>query len=178
LVIGYWLLKIDKMKQFRLYLSLFLLFIPAVLFAVLMFVYRNHPKLAIANNFPYVPWEFLALAFFGIIATIGGVLDWRFHRNPLLMKISKKERDAEAAALGLGGVPMFLLMWCAMMSEQPRSFLIPIILVLLYTVVAICYDEFVFHINRCGKLENLYHRFLVFGNGLAWLAWFHFIFCR
>jgi hypothetical protein len=166
------------MKKIRAYLSLYLLFVPAILFVILVVIFRNHPQLAYEKQFPYVPWQFLALAFFGSIATIGGVLDWRFHRNPLEMKISKKERDAEAAALGLGGVPMFLLMWWAMMSHEPRVFLIPIILVLLYTVVAICYDEFVFHINRCGKLETLYHRLLVFGNGLAWLAWFHFIFCR
>jgi hypothetical protein len=115
---------------------------------------------------------------FGGIATIGGVLDWRYHRNPLNMKIPKKERDAEAAALGLGGVPMFILMWFAMMNTKPSIFLIPILIVLIYTVVAISYDEFVFHIKRCGKLENTYHRMLVFGNGIAWLSWFHFIFCR
>lgn len=166
------------MKKIRLYLSLYLLFVPAILFGILVVIFRHHPQLAYVKQFPYVAWQFIVIAFFGTIATIGGVLDWRFHRNPLEMKISKKERDAEAAALGLGGVPMFLLMWSAMMSREPRVFLIPIILVLLYTVVAICYDEFVFHINRCGKTETLYHRLLVFGNGLAWLAWFHFIFCR
>ena len=94
------------------------------------------------------------------------------------MKIPKKERDAEAAALGLGGVPMFVLMWVAMMNSKPVNFLIPILIVLIYTVVAISYDEFVFHIKRCGKLENLYHRMLVFGNGIAWLAWVHFIYCK
>lgn len=167
-----------KTNVFRPYLSLFLLFIPAILFGILLFVFRNHPKLAFGEQFPYLPWQFIALTFLGVIATIGGVLDWRFHRNILQMKISKKERDAEAAALGFGGIPMFLLMWGAMMSDKPSRFLIPIILFLLYTVVAICYDEFVFHINRCGKLENTYHRMLVYGNGLAWLAWFHFIFCQ
>ena len=112
----------------------------------------------------------------GSIATTGGVLDWLYHRDPLKLKLSAKERDAEAKALGLGGVPMFVLMWCAMLNANPHYFLIPIIVVLIYTVVAISYDEFVFHIHRCGKTENLYHRMLVFGNGLAWLAWFHFIY--
>lgn len=115
---------------------------------------------------------------FGIVATTGGVLDWKYHRHPLNMKIPKKEREAEAAALGLGGVPMFCLMWFAMMSAKPTQFLVPILLVLLYTVVAISYDEFVFHIKRCTTVENLYHRMLVFGNGIAWLSWFHFIYCR
>ena len=163
------------MKTFRPYLSLILLFVPAVLFAVLLFIYRDRPQINIQQHFP---WQFFLLGFFGIIATTGGVLDWCFHRNPLNMKIPKKEREAEAAALGLGGVPMFLLMWFAMMNEQPKIFLIPVIVVLIYTVTTISYDEFVFHIKRCGKRENLYHRMLVFGNGIAWLAWFHFIFCK
>ena len=94
------------------------------------------------------------------------------------MKIPKKERDAEAKALGLGGLPMFFLMWLSMMSTKPSNYLIPILLVLIYTIVAICYDEFVFHIKRCEKVETRYHRMLVVGNGIAWLAWFHFIYCK
>lgn len=163
---------------FRTYLSLILLFIPAILFGFLIIIYRNDTKLQISSRSPYIPWQFWVISLFGIIATAGGVLDWKFHRNPLNMKIPKKERDAEAKALGLGGLPMFILMWLAMMSSTPSNYLIPILLVLIYTVVAISYDEFVFHIKRCGKVENRYHRMLVFGNGIAWLAWFHFIFCK
>jgi len=96
----------------------------------------------------------------------------------LKLKIPKKERDAEAKALGLGGLPMFILMWLAMNSDSPSNYLIPIIVVLIYTVSAICYDEFVFHIKRCTNKENWYHRMLVFGNGIAWLAWFHFIYYK
>jgi hypothetical protein len=165
-------------RTFRSYLSLIFLFIPALLFGFLLFVFKDNPKLQIADEFPYFPWQFFAIALAGSTATVGGLLDWRFHRNPLNMKIPKQERDAEAAALGLGGVPMFILMWFAMMSPNPTNYLIPILLVLIYTVVAICYDEFIFHIKRCGKLEKTYHRMLVFGNGLAWLAWFHFIYCK
>jgi hypothetical protein len=160
----------------RQYLSLFLLFVPAVLFVLLLFCYRNESFLAIKTSFPYFSWQFWLMAVSGTAATIGGVLDWRFHRDPLELQISKLERDAEAAALGLGGVPMFVLMWLAMMSPRPNFFLIPILVVLIYTVVAICYDEFVFHIRRCGPQETLYHRLLVFGNGVAWLAWMHFIY--
>ncbi|MCZ8284609.1 MAG: hypothetical protein O9353_04055, partial [Bacteroidia bacterium] len=69
----------------------------------------------------------ITIAVFGVIATIGGVLDWRFHRDPLHMKIPKKERDAEAAALGLGGLPMFIVMWLAMMSSRPNLYLIPVV---------------------------------------------------
>jgi hypothetical protein len=165
-------------NTYRQYLSLVLLFIPAVLFGVLLIVFRNAPALSIMAASPFLPWQFFVIALFGIVATAGGVLDWRYHRNPLHLKIPKKERDAEAKALGLGGLPMFVLMWFAMLSAHPSYFLIPILLVLIYTVAAICYDEFVFHIKRCGKLETIYHRMLVFGNGIAWLAWFHFIYYK
>ncbi len=162
----------------RRYLSLILLFIPGILFGILLLIYKDNPKLELSNSFPFLPWQFIVIFLFGIIATTGGVLDWKYHRNPLNMKIPKKERDAEAAALGLGGLPMFVLMWVATMNSKPTIFLIPIIIVLIYTVVAISYDEFKFHIKRCGKLENTFHRMLVFGNGIAWLSWIHFIYYR
>ena len=162
----------------RPYFSLVLLLIPAALFGLLLFIFKDISKLNITSELPFLPWQFFVMALFGAIATIGGILDWRYHRNPLNMKIPKKEREAEAAALGLGGLPMFLLMWFATISKNPNNYLIPICIVLIYTVVAISYDEFVFHIKRCNKLENTYHRLLVFGNGLAWLAWMHFIYCK
>jgi hypothetical protein len=168
---------IPKSQLLRPYLSLILLFSPALLFVLLLWLFRKHPKLDILETFPYLPWQFIIIALFGSIATLGGVLDWRYHRDPLRLRISNKERDAEAMALGLGGVPMFLLMAFASLSDKPFHYLIPILVVLIYTVVAICYDEFVFHIHRCGKTENIYHRMLVFGNGIAWLAWMHFIYC-
>jgi hypothetical protein len=164
------------MNKIRNYLSLILLFFPAILFAFLLFLFWEEIMMKYELEAP--PFQFYFLVICGLIATIGGVLDWRFHRDPLKLKISKKERAAEAKALGLGGLPMFILMWLAMMNTQSTLFLVPIIVVLIYTVVAICYDEFVFHIHRCGKIETRYHRMLVFGNGFAWLAWFHFIFCQ
>ncbi len=162
----------------RNYLSLVLLFLPALLFGGLLFLFRSDSRLAIGSSFVYFPWQFWVIFLFGSVATIGGVLDWRFHRNPLQLQLSQKEREAEAAALGLGGLPMFVLMWTAMLSSRPSNYLIPILIILIYTVVAIAYDEFVFHIHRCGKTETRYHRLLVFGNGIAWLAWVHFIFCK
>ena len=162
---------------FRQYLSLVLLFAPGFLFAFLLWHYHQRPELGMSANFPFLPWQFWMIGVCGVLATIGGVLDWRYHRDPLKLQISAKERAAEAAALGFGGLPMFILMWLAMMSSKPSVYLIPILVLLIYTVVAICYDEFVFHIRRCGKLETRYHRMLVFGNGLAWLAWFHYIYC-
>jgi hypothetical protein len=168
----------QSVKPYRKYLSLVFLFIPALLSGILLFLLRADPKLSLTGTFPYLPWQFLIMGIAGTIATAGGWLDWRFHRDPLNMKIPQKERDAEAFALGLGGIPMFVLMWMAMLSDSPGDYLIPVIVVLIYTVVAISYDEFVFHIKRCGKIENRYHRMLVFGNGIAWLAWVHFIYCR
>ena len=56
--------------------------------------------------------------------------------------------------------------------------LLPIIVVALFTATLICYDEFVFHRKRCGVYETLLHRLLVFGNGVAWLAWMHWCFVR
>ncbi|MBL7828847.1 MAG: hypothetical protein JNJ57_19590 [Saprospiraceae bacterium] len=162
---------------FRQYLSLILLFAPALGLVLFLGLFGSHPRLQLGGPL-WFPWQFWLMGLAGIIATIGGVLDWRFHRDPLKLQLSKKERDAEAAALGLGGVPMFLLMCSATLSEQPNQWLIPILVVLIYTVVAICYDEFVFHLRRCGKTETMFHRMLVFGNGTAWLAWMHFIYYR
>ena len=163
-------------SSIRFYLSLVLLFLPVFGFAWFLAYLISIGVLVPENHLAYFPWQFFLIALFGVVGTVGGVLDWRYHRDPLKLKISKKEREAEAKALGLGGVPMLLLMMGATVSTRPTWFLVPIIVVLLYTVVAICYDEFVFHIHRCGKTETIFHRMLVFGNGAAWLAWFHFIF--
>lgn len=166
------------MKKIRNYLSLFLLFVPALAFLFFLILFKDNELLSIDSVFPFLPWQFIGVGFFGIIATVGGVLDWRYHRNPLSMKIPKKEREAEAYALGYGGVSMFFLMLFATLSPSPNLWLIPIVIVLIFTVVLISYDEFVFHIKRCGRLENIYHRLLVFGNGLAWLSWFSFIYVK
>jgi hypothetical protein len=165
------------LKLCRPYVSLVLLLVPPALFGLLLVLFRHNARLQLSGGFPYLPWQFLVVAGAGVVATLGGILDWRYHRNPLNLKIPKKERDAEAAALGLGGVPMFALMSVATLRGNPTVWLIPIVVVLIYTVVAICYDEFVFHRKRCGPVENAYHRMLVFGNGAAWLAWFHLIYC-
>lgn len=165
-----------KESNWRTYRSLVLLLVPAVLFVGLLWANRHAPVLRLSAHFPFLPWQFWVMGVAGTVATIGGMLDWRFHRDPLRLQLSAKEREAEAAALGLGGVPMFVLMWMAMNSPRPHLYLVPIVVVLIYTVVLICYDEFVFHLRRCGPLETRYHRMLVLGNGVAWLAWFHFIF--
>jgi hypothetical protein len=69
-------------------------------------------------------------------------------------------------------------MAAASVMNQPRVLLLPILLVVLFTASAICYDEFVYHRKRCGVYETLLHRLLVFGNGIAWLVWMHWSFVR
>jgi hypothetical protein len=90
--------------------------------------------------------------------------------------VGRKERNCELLALAGGGVPMFVLMSAASLGQQPARFLVPVIVVLLFTVTLICYDEFIFHRRRCRRMETVLHRLLVFGNGAAWLAWAHWCF--
>ena len=157
-------------KGIRNYISLVLLFLPAVGFGVFVFYAEQMGKLTVW------PWEFSLLVVLGIVATTGGILDWLYHRNPLNLKLSTKERDSEAAALFVGGVPLFGLMWLASFLSQPSRVLIPILVFALLCTTLICYDEFVFHRKRCGLRETIYHRMLVFGNGMAWLAWMNWIY--
>ncbi|MBL7663461.1 hypothetical protein JNK13_11980 [bacterium] len=118
--------------------------------------------------------EFYIIILFGVIATIGGVCDWVFHR--LYVASGPNEHKSHLLALGTGGVPLFVLMAWASVTPEPGKFLIPIIVILLYTTTLICYDEFQFHLKRCRPLETLFHRMLVFGNGIAFLAWLHWIY--
>lgn len=122
------------------------------------------------------PWELWAVAAFGVLATAGGLGDWWYHRRHA--RVGSAEHRGHLLALATGGIPMFLLMVGASLSERPSRWLLPILAVLIYTVVLICHDEFVFHRRRCGALETLFHRLLVLGNGTAWLSWMHWCFSR
>ena len=50
--------------------------------------------------------------------------------------------------------------------------------VLMFTVSMICYDEFIYHRRRCTRWETLWHRILTGGMGVAWLGWAHWCFAR
>jgi hypothetical protein len=153
------------------------LFLPGVLFGLGLFLLRDQPRYSWLSSFALYPWEFWVLLISGVVATIAGVLDWRFHRSGKTA-VGRAEHHSELLALAGGGFPLFVLMAAASVVPRPELLLIPVIVVLLVTAVLICYDEFIFHRKRCGAYETLLHRLLVFGNGIAWLAWMHWCFVR
>jgi hypothetical protein len=157
-------------------LALAAMLTPAVLCPLGLFLVRDHARFAWLGDFRAYPWELWAIAVCGTAATLGGVVDWRFHRGGETV-VGRREHRAHLLALAGGGVPLFALMAAASISARPPRFLVPVFVVLIYTVVMICYDEFVFH-RRCGWFETLTHRLLTCGNGLAFLAWVHWCFVR
>ena len=157
-------------------LALGALLVPAVLCPLGLFLLRVDPRFAWLGDVRAYPWELWAIAACGTAATLGGVLDWRFHRSGQTV-VGRSEHRAHLLALAGGGVPLFALMAAASISPRPERFLVPVLVVLIFTVVMICYDEFVFH-RRCGRFETFTHRLLTCGNGLAFLAWAHWCFVR
>jgi hypothetical protein len=149
---------------------------PLGFFILLIYLVKLDQKFAFLMHPSEYPLEFVIMILFGIIATIGGIADWFFHR--LYVTVGPNERHAHWIVLATGGIPLFILMSCASLSATPMNYLIPIIIVSLYTSALICYDEFIFHWKRCCKIETLFHRMLVFGNATAWLAWVHWCFVR
>lgn len=152
------------------------LLIPAMLCPLGLFLLRDHARFAWLRDIRAYPWELWAIAGCGTAATLGGILDWRFHRCGKTV-VGRREHGAHLLALAGGGVPLFLLMAAASVSQRPARFLLPVLVVLIYTVVVICYDEFIFH-RRCGRFETFTHRLLTCGNGVAFLAWAHWCFVR
>jgi len=157
--------------------TLLALFVPGGLFGLGLYLMRGDSRFAwLAHPWEY-PWEFWGIAVCGTIATAAGILDYRYHRSGRTA-IGGPEHHSELVALAGGGVPLFVLMALASLLDRPTVLLLPILVVVLFTTVMICYDEFVFHRKRCGSYETMLHRLLVFGNGLAWLAWTHWCFVR
>ena len=156
--------------------SLIALLIPGALFCVGLYSVRERAEFSWLHDASKFPWQLWVIGACGTIATIGGLGDWAFHRWKAKCVIGKKERNCELLALAGGGVPMFVLMAFASVRARPMQFLLPVIVVLLFTTVLICYDEFIFHRKRCRRFETVLHRMLVFGNGLAWMAWAHWCF--
>jgi hypothetical protein len=148
--------------------------VPAVLFPAGLLLLREDARFAWLRDFRAYPLEFWIIAVCGTVATAGGILDW-FHHRSGDTTVGRREHRAHVLALASGGLPLFVLLAFASLSRQPLQFLLPVLVLLIYTVVLISYDEFVFH-RRCGRFETVAHRLLTFGNGLAFLAWTHWCF--
>jgi hypothetical protein len=153
------------------------LFLPGCLFVLGLYLARDHPRFSWLGDVRDYPCEFWLIALCGVVAMIAGVADWSYHRSGRT-SIGSREHHCELLALGSGGLPLFFLMAMASVLERPAVLLIPVLVCVLFTTVMICYDEFVFHRKRCGWYETLLHRLLVFGNGIAWLAWMNWCFVR
>ena len=148
--------------------------VPAVLFPTGLLLLRADARFTWLGDVSAYPLEFWVIAVCGTVASGGGLLDWLQHRSGETT-VGRREHRAHVLALASGGLPLFVLLAFASLSSQPLRFLLPVLVLLIYTVVLISYDEFVFH-RRCGRFETVMHRLLTFGNGLAFLAWTHWCF--
>ena len=165
----------ERPLRLRETVNLFGLFAPALLFGLgLLWLGSSDARFEWATSPSAWPWQLWALTVCGVLATLGGIGDWIFHR--LYVTVGPKEHHSHKLALLTGGLPLFVLMAAATLTPSPGALLVPILVVALWTTALICYDEFVFHRRRCTAIETLFHRLLVFGNGAAWLAWVHFCF--
>lgn len=116
------------------------------------------------------PSQLWVVAVCGSVATVAGILDWRFHHHGG-RRVPVAERKLEQQAL-LMGVPLFALLAGASISEEPAPLLLPIIGVIGYMGFLVFQDEVTFH-QKCSAYETLLHRFLVGGNAMAAFAWLH-----
>lgn len=162
----------DRMRQSA---GLTLAFLPGALFV--LGLWHMKAQSLLPWRLPNVPFELWVIGLFGTAALIAAFGDWYFHTQTAKGKVSPVEEQGEVIAL-IGGGALFVLMSWASLAKDPRPFLIPILCDLLFTVAMICHDEFVFHRRRCGRYESFLHKIIIFGNGTAWLAWFHWIFVR
>jgi hypothetical protein len=158
--------------------SLIALLLPGAGFSLGLYLLRGLPQFVWLRHLSLYPWQLWVMAASGLVATLAGLGDWVFHRWATRCVVSRAERNCELLALAGGGLPMFGLMSLASVSARPLQYLLPAIVVLLFTTALICYDEFIFHRRRCKRLETVLHRLLVFGNGIAWMAWAHWCFVQ
>ena len=151
--------------------------IPGAGFILGLFAVRGRPEFGFLEDAARWPLELWIIAFGGSVASVGGLADFVWHVRGH-HEVSRREERGEVIALLCGGAPLFLIMAAASVAADPRPYLLPVLLVLMFTVVCVCHDEFVYHRRACTKTEALFHRVLIFGNSAAFLAWFFWIFVR
>ena len=156
--------------------SLAALFAPGMAFAVLLAALADDPRFAWVCAPLSAPWELFVIAASGIVATVAGALDWRYHRLAGVV-IARAEQRAELLALTVGGMPLFVLMATATVTGA-RWLLLPAVAQTAFTTYLIAYDEVRFHRRRCQAYETALHRVLVLGQLVALLAWMHLAFVR
>src|SRR5436190_3342141 len=150
---------------------------PGAGFIAGLFLVRSRPEFAFLEHPGSWPWELWVIAIGGSIATIAGFADFVWHVRGL-REVSRREERGEIIALAVGGALRFLIMAAASVTTAPKPFMLPALVATMFTVACVCHDEFVYHRLACKPLEALFHRALIFGNGLAYLAWFHWVFVR
>ena len=74
--------------------------VPAVLCPLGLFLLRDHARFAWLGDVRAYPWELWAIAVCGTAATLGGVLDWRFHRCGETVVGRREHRARPAGARG------------------------------------------------------------------------------
>jgi hypothetical protein len=151
--------------------------LPGAGFIAALFAVRGRPEFLFLEDARAWPWELWTIAVAGTLALFGGVGDFFWHVRGL-REVSRKEERGEILALATAGAPTFLTMAAASVAADPRPFLTPVVALAMYAVVLVCHDEFVYHRRACGKVETLLHRALTLGNGVAFVAWFHWVFAR
>jgi hypothetical protein len=150
------------------------LLLPGAAFAWGLTRVSGRPGYVDLSDWRSVPWTLWIIGVSGTIGTVAGLLDLNYHVSGKRL-VSRRERYGELIALGLGGTPVFVLMMAASWMAEPRRLLAPIVMLTMFTVVMVCLDEFVYHRRACSRYEATLHRALVFGNGVAFLAWFQWI---
>ncbi|QDU84622.1 hypothetical protein Pla163_17330 [Planctomycetes bacterium Pla163] len=149
---------------------------PGILFGIGLVLFTRAHGLDWLASPTHAPLELWLIAIFGTIASVCGVLDWRYHRAGHRI-VPTLEQRAESFALVLGGAPLFVFMAVASVASTPRPWILAASAVSLYTAGAIVFDEVRFH-RRCSSYETLLHRGLVGGNAIAYLAWLSWCLAR
>ncbi len=150
---------------------------PGAGFIAALFMVRGRPEFAFLESARNWPLELWLIAVGGSLATLAGMADFIWHVRGL-REVSRREERGEIVALALGGAPLFALMAAASVAAEPKNYLLPILVVTMFTVICVCHDEFVYHRRACARMESFFHHVLLTGNGLAFLAWFAWIFVR